>query len=360
MPLAESTLHKELVAGRAGDRDWVVHVFPRVLEGMAHAHGREVPVLHRDLKPMNVLFVRGVAKVADFGLGKLLSPDATALTQTWEAMGSAPYMSPEQFSDAKHVGPPSDVYALGKVLWEMLAGTAPDVLWVDLSAIPAEFRYFVDRCCRRDPAERFQNASEALEAFSAFTAGPGILPPPLEGAEKLLEAWESAGSDADRMEVLRRLDEHLQRNRNDEELYRKVLPRLPDDLVARYMDELGDRFKEALRAFDEHVSGGLPFSYCDVVADFYAGIWSRTEDVELRRLVLARLIEMGAWHNRWYVGGVVARLLASIDDVGTAMLAAEVIESNPQRAEWFWDPWVKEKALMQPIGDAFARVTAAA
>jgi serine/threonine protein kinase len=179
MPLAESTLEQELDQ-HAGDREWVTHTFAQILEGVAHAHDRDQPILHRDLKPQNVLFCGEVPKISDFGLGKRLDPEATTLTKTAMWMGTEPYMAPEQFQDAKRVGPPADVYALGKILWQMLTGRVPEILYVELDAVPREFRFFIEKCCRRDPGERYRSAVEAAAAFSVFRASPETVDPPLE------------------------------------------------------------------------------------------------------------------------------------------------------------------------------------
>jgi hypothetical protein len=127
------------------------------------------------------------------------------------------------------------------------------------------------------------------------------------------------------------------------------------------MDELPDSFAARLHAYDGHITGGLPFAYCDVVADFYAWIFRRSDDLDLQRMVLARLLVVGSYHSRWYVGEVVARLIGEIDarDVSTAMMVADVVRGAPHESEWFWDPWVKAVRLAKPIGDAFAAVTAA-
>lgn len=357
MPYAETNLCDELALGRGADRDWVVRMFIQVLEGMAHAHDRGV--VHRDLKPKNVLFCEGVLKISDFGLGKRLDPEATNLTKSSMWMGTEPYMAPEQFSDAKRVGPSADVYALGKVLWEMLTGREPDVLYVDLAAVPREFRFFVEKCTRRDPEERFADAAEALASFRIFAVGSDIVDPPMEGAERLVAEWSDARDETNQRRIVRELDEHLARNANEEELYSKVVPRLPEALIDLYMADFHEAFTAMLRVYDRHISGPLPFTYCDVVTRFFRRIYERTEDLEVQRLILARLLAMGAYHNRWFVGEVTGALLAGIRNVSEAMMAAEVIDADPGHATWFWDPWVKDKQLMRPIAEAFERAAGA-
>jgi eukaryotic-like serine/threonine-protein kinase len=355
MPLAESNLDKELRQGHAGDEAWIVPVFTAVLEGMAHAHERDIPVVHRDLKPLNVLFVQGVPKITDFGLGKPVDPEGTKLTRTDIGLGTQPYMAPEQFHQAREVGPAADVYALGKVLWEMLTGQEPEVLHVAPEVVPARYRYFIEKCCRRQPGERFASAQEALAVFTNQLVNPRSIDPPIEGAEKLVAEWEKA-SGGERLEVVRRLDEHLQRNGSEFELFFQVVPQLPAELVDLYLSELPAAFASMLRTYDRHVSGSLPFTYCDLLARFYRRVFERTDDLELQRLSMTRLLEVGASHNRWYVGEQVAELLAELREPSTTLLAADVIEQHPDAARWFWDPWVRGKSLPAPVRDAFDRI----
>src|SRR5207245_5572946 len=89
---------------------------------VAHQAG----MVHRDLKPLNVLFDEsGRLKVADFGLAKRLE-DESGQTQSGQVMGTPSYMAPEQArGDTKAVGPAADVYALGAIFYEMLTGRPP-------------------------------------------------------------------------------------------------------------------------------------------------------------------------------------------------------------------------------------------
>ncbi len=112
----------------------VLAVMTPVLEAMAHAHRQGLDgaaVVHRDLKPENVMLDLGqgrpwpgVPKVADFGIAKVLG-SANIGTKTNARMGTAPYMAPEQFKNAKDVDARADVWALGMMLWELLAGRLP-------------------------------------------------------------------------------------------------------------------------------------------------------------------------------------------------------------------------------------------
>src|SRR6185437_6099681 len=88
----------------------------------AHQHG----VIHRDIKPENLLLTEdGNTLVADFGIARSLSASGSKLTETGVTLGTPAYMSPEQASGESDVSALSDIYSLGTVLYEMLAGEPP-------------------------------------------------------------------------------------------------------------------------------------------------------------------------------------------------------------------------------------------
>ena len=143
----------------------------------AHAAG----VIHRDLKPSNIMITRsGHVKITDFGIARVI--DRTRLTRTGVTMGSPAYMSPEHV-DAHRVGPASDIYSLGVILYEMLSGHLPfdaedswglitKTLTQDpepLSArrpdLPAALTAMVMRMVTRDLAVRYASTSEVLAAL---------------------------------------------------------------------------------------------------------------------------------------------------------------------------------------------------
>ncbi len=120
--LEGKTLREELASRTALPWPEAVRVAAQITSALAAAHGQEPPIVHRDLKPENIMIAPdGSVKVMDFGIAKVLQ---AASSTTTHSVGTLQYMSPEQI-DATRVDGRSDLYCLGLILYEMLAGTAP-------------------------------------------------------------------------------------------------------------------------------------------------------------------------------------------------------------------------------------------
>jgi tRNA A-37 threonylcarbamoyl transferase component Bud32 len=142
----------------------------------AHDHG----VVHRDIKPENILLDgRGRVQIADFGLAKLLSktPIDISLTATNQILGTYRYMAPEQIERPLSVDHRVDIYSLGVVLYELLTGELPlgrFALPSERGSIDAGLDRVVLRALERDPARRYQHASELKTDVTSVSSQEAI------------------------------------------------------------------------------------------------------------------------------------------------------------------------------------------
>ena len=150
----------------------------------AHRHG----VIHRDIKPENILLHDGSALVADFGIALAASKAGTRMTETGMSLGTPQYMSPEQAMGERELDARSDVYALGCVAYEMLAGeppfsgpTAQAIVAKVMTSEPAELTTLrrtippsvadaVHVALQKLPADRFASGAEFVAALAGGTA----------------------------------------------------------------------------------------------------------------------------------------------------------------------------------------------
>ncbi len=138
-------------------------IVPQVCEALQYAH--DEGVVHRDIKPENILLdKKGRAKIADFGLAKLLSRPAGSftLTDTQQVMGTPHYMAPEQLTSTHAVDHRADIYSLGVVFYEMLTGELPLGRFDPPSkraSVDARLDDVVLRTLERTPERRYQQAS---------------------------------------------------------------------------------------------------------------------------------------------------------------------------------------------------------
>jgi serine/threonine-protein kinase len=154
----------------------------QVAHALAYAHARAV--VHRDLKPDNVLVTKDLrTKVLDFGLAGLHAQGAQCLTQSNVAMGTANYMAPEQRKDAKRADHKADIYSFGVMTYELLTGELPVGKFAPPSklvvGLDPRWDALVERCLEPNPGSRPHSALElahALEALGGMTKAMQLAP----------------------------------------------------------------------------------------------------------------------------------------------------------------------------------------
>ncbi len=192
MPFVEGeSLRDRLLREKQLPIEEALQIAREVSDALSYAHAHQI--VHRDIKPENILLESGHAMVADFGIARAVSSavsGSSTLTDAGMAVGTPAYMSPEQATGDRNVDGRSDIYSLGCVLYEMLAGQPPFTgptaeilvrqrIATDAPpathlrpAVPAQDADALARALARNPADRFQSAGQFASELQSGASGP--------------------------------------------------------------------------------------------------------------------------------------------------------------------------------------------
>jgi eukaryotic-like serine/threonine-protein kinase len=185
-----------------------VDTVEKLARGIAYAHSKGV--VHRDLKPQNVLLAEnGVPRITDFGLAKRLADSehraSDHLTSTGAIMGTPSYMAPEQAAGNKDIGRQADVYALGAILYRLLSGRPPFQAATALETIrqvsneepvslralnkrlPKDLETICHKCLQKDPTRRYASADDLADDLRRYLNGEPIRARPAGSAERAVK-----------------------------------------------------------------------------------------------------------------------------------------------------------------------------
>ncbi len=186
-------LDQRRAEGRWLTPEETVAIIGQVCRALSKAHA--LGIIHRDLKPENIYLVRDddreIAKVLDFGIAKNITMEVGSTTKTGAMMGTPFYMSPEQAQGTRAVDARSDLWSIAVIAYRCLTGelpfesealgdllmkimVAPPPIPSHVAAVPPGFDAWFAKATSRDPAGRFQNAKELMDALTMALVGGGV------------------------------------------------------------------------------------------------------------------------------------------------------------------------------------------
>ncbi|CEP84264.1 MAG: serine/threonine-protein kinase [Paeniclostridium sordellii] len=322
MPMYGCSL-KKYIEEINGNYERIYTVFSGILDGVEHLHSEGI--YHRDLKPANILVNSDTdLAISDFGLGVNIESNSTRLTMTGMIMGTIDYMSPEQLNDSKHIDNRSDIYSLGKILYEMITGY---IRPIDTDKLPQGLRYTVKRCLKSEPDERYQNIGELRNAFDASIS---VL---IHGVKTnkfnlVIEKAISTNGEEKYIKELISIISQMDIRKKEDKIHDLIM-KLPLEAIEMLYKLDEELTKEIIDVYVHNItSQGWPFNYTDTIGAKCRSIYNILDNVEIKSKLMYCIGEVGISHNRYYVIDLFEEMLGNISSLEVDLALSTTQELN--------------------------------
>lgn len=317
MPIYKGSLNS-VIPDLYGQYARQYNIISEILNGVIYLHSEGV--LHRDLKPQNILYNSDSDIVInDFGLGRQINSDSTRLTQLGDAFGTMRYTAPEQMHDASSADERSDIFLLGRIIEDIVTNLLS-------YPIPTEnLEYIITKATHSNPLRRFTSVMEMKSAIDSVY-------------QSLIGITENNVID----ELLTRLKLGTANGNEIYELAMKLLAISDGDKLEEFFQTISDQLyrnfetanpelaENLINHLQQYYTGqGWGFGYTDTIGRNCERLYKLSISSKIRANLLYTIIEVGISHNRWYVMGIASNLLKSAkNDVPQCLELASLLGNH--------------------------------
>ena len=298
MPLADDVFTDEIVRSKESGR--IPDGLGDILNALEFLHDKGL--VHRDLKPQNILKHNGVWKLADFGL---ISQDKEILSQTIttskQAFGTTMYCAPEQVVEFNRITPQADIYSFGAILHDIFTD-GNRVPYSTLSG-QGEIGQIIHKCTEQKKEHRFKTIKSIRSKLLSFLS--------MERNESLTESdlkWEELFQEATSWneDTFEGYTFYLKSN---SKIQNHTLNKVNEEILEYFLSLNKDLFYDfTLTYLDWVYNKSFNFDYCDVIVNLIHWIFENSTDIEVRSRCAITAAELGRSHNRWYVMRYVVKM----------------------------------------------------
>ena len=277
------------------------NVLTEILNGLIYLH--EQGVLHRDLKPQNILYNSDTdIAISDLGFSRQIDSDSLRLTKYGDVFGTQRYISPEQAQNSENVNDKTDIYAFGKILEDIATN------FLQYPVPNDEIGYIIDKCTNPHINRRFSNATELKSMVD--NVYQNILKiatnDDIHNSISLLEMGMMDFSDIEALALKLFSNSH-------EDAIEKFFFALSDEEYQELADKQLELLQNLVRQLKDYYTSQMwGFNYTDTIGSVCRRFYNLSTDSTIRALFLFIILEVGISHNRYYVMGIGELLLKNI------------------------------------------------
>lgn len=318
MPLADKVYTEEIQACKNEGRN--PEGLGDILNGLEFLHDKQL--VHRDLKPQNILKHDGIWKLADFGL---ISQDKEILSQTIttsnNAYGTVMYCAPEQVIEFNRITPQADIFSFGAILHDIFTDGSR-VPYSELSS-DGEIGQIINKCTKHKKENRFRNIKTLrTRLLTLLSKGNNTA---VTGTDL---QWQTDFEDAINWQE-DKLETFIFYIKQNDSIKDILFHSISEDVLNHFKNLDKHLFAEfSIEYLDWVYSQSFTYDYCDVVVGNIFFIYTNTKDVEVKTKCAISAARLGYYHNRWYVMRYVVRMSNSDIDDNLAFRISMEIELN--------------------------------